>query len=232
MGPAAPLSLASHGAWALISLYCNIFMFTYLLSTMIPWTPWKQALSLIEVYFPITKHGVEHTTGTLLVFAGWLAGWLSLPPQTLPNETVLSSKFSAITNARQGASLNLQVLISKFPGGTYQPVLPMGWASPLCQSTLCSVGLLENATQWLQARRRRQPCLQPVLRHRSPAGWGDVTVTSPTGQDDFSPPQYEPSEPYNHGKFPISSTSYAIFQRIWFYLKISATVWNSFLPCA
>ena len=170
MGRTSPLSLASRGAWALISLYCNIFMFTYLLSTMILWTPWKQGLSLIEVYFPITKHGVEHKTGTLSVFAGWLAGWLSLSPRTLPNETVLSSKFSAIRNARQGASLNLQVLISKFPGGTYQPVLSMGWASPLCQSTLCSVGLLENATQWLQARRRRQPRLQPVLRHRSPAG--------------------------------------------------------------
>ena len=63
-----------------------------------------------------------------------------------------------------------------------------------------------------------------------PADWG--AVDSPTRQDDFSPPQYKPSEPYNHGEFPINSTSYAIFQRIWFYLKISATVWNSFFPCA
>lgn len=54
----------------------------------------------------------------------------------------------------------------------------------------------------------------------------------PNQQDDFSPPLYKPSEPCKHAEFPISSTSYTIFQRLWFYLKISATVWNSFFPSA
>lgn len=81
--------------------------------------------------------------------------------------------------------------------------------------------------------RRMQPRLQPVLKHLSTAGWGDVTVISPTQQDDFfSQPQCKPSEPYNRGEFPISSTSCAIFQRIRFYLNASAPVWNKFSPSA
>ena len=73
---------------------------------------------------------------------------------------------------------------------------------------------LKCTLRWLQVRWRMQPRVQPVPWRWSLASWGDGTVTSPIWHNDFSPPQYKPSEPDSAGEFFISSTSYAIFRRM------------------
>lgn len=56
------------------------------------------------------EHGSGHPVGIQEAFADQ-----AYFPQTLPCETVFSSKVLAITNDRQDASLNCQMLISKLP---------------------------------------------------------------------------------------------------------------------